>query len=379
MILAVTGTSTLVAILVVLLSDSTYKSEALVNPPQGDQGASMGALQDLASGSMGGIFGSLLGQESGLDDCKKILGSTRFADLMIKRFDLETRYGFVRPGKKPKKFYRANVIKRFHLAFSFEDTEEGALMISMRDTSAEAAREMVAYSIRALDSLYTHIQKEAVRKRLSYVDERVSMAESQARVLEDSMVAFQKQNDIIEPEAQAKLVIQTAAQTEIRKGILEEELALEANMRGTTSAKYRDLLVQKRLVEETLRRQLDGDEDAATLMPATRTFPSLVAEYFRLERAYTIRLTVYKFLVQQSEMLRLDAERNIQVISVVDPPWTNNKRVSPKRRIVVQAVFILSFLMSVTYAVLMAAWKRHRREHPETDNLLRGIKANLKF
>jgi capsule polysaccharide export protein KpsE/RkpR len=337
----------------------------------------MGALQDLASGNMGGIFGSLLGRESGLDDCMNILGSTRFADLMIRRFDLETRYEFRKPGKKPKKYYHSDVVKRFRKNFSFEDTDEGALRMSMKDTSAEMARRMVAYAIYALDSLYTHIQRDAVQKKLAYVDQRLSIAESEARMLEDSMVSFQKQNDIIVPEAQARLVIQSAAQTEVRRGILEEELALEANMRGTSSAKYADLQVQKRMVEETLRKQVDGQKNTGTLMPATRDLPSLIAEYFRLERAYTIRLAVYKFLVQQSEMLKLDAERNIQVISVVDPPWTNNKRVSPKRRVVVEAVFILSFLASVAFVVVAAAWKRHREENPSTENLIAQIKAGL--
>jgi len=377
LILYVTGASTLLAVLIVLLSDSVYKAEALVNPPQSDKSAPMGALQDLASGNMGGVFGSLLGHESGLDDCKKILGSTRFSDLMINRFDLETRYKFKKPGKN-KKYFHSDVLKKFHKNFAFDDTEEGAIELSMKDTSAEDAREMVAYAIYALDSLYTYIQREALQRKLGYVDQRLAMAEADARTLEDSMVAFQKRNNIVSPEAQAKLVLQSAAETEVRKGILEEEMALEANMGGTSSPKYRDLRVQRQMVERTLRKQVDGQDDPTTLMPPTRTLPLLLVEYYRMERAYTIRLGVYKFLVQQAEMLRMDAEKNIQVISVLDPPWTNNKRVSPKRRVIVEATFILSFLISVGFVLLQAAWERQRKHNPETDRLVAQIKSSLK-
>ncbi|MCD6024318.1 MAG: lipopolysaccharide biosynthesis protein [Fibrobacteria bacterium] len=380
LILGVTGLSTLAAIVLVLLADSVYKADALVKPPQNEQGSPAGALQDLAAGNMGGIFGSLLGRESGLEDCLNILGSTRFADLAIKRFDLETRYEFRKPGQKPKKYYHADVVKQFRKNFLYEETDEGALRMSMRDTSAEDARDMLAYLIFALDSLYTDIQRTEVRQRLGYIDQRVFIAEMETRALEDSMVAFQKRSNIIEPEAQAKLVLQGAAQTEIRKGILEEELALEASMRGTSSSKYGDLQVQKRLVENTLRKQLEGDQASGapgTLMPGTRLLPSLIAEYYRLERAYLIRMAVYKFLVQQAEMLKLDAERNIQVISVVDPPWANDKRIAPKRRVVVEAVFVLSLLLSTAFVVAGSAWTRHRRENPSTNALLRDIRTQL--
>lgn len=377
LIFITTVVPTLVSIIIVLLVDSTYESEALVNPPQ-DQSASVsGALQGL-SGSMGGLFGSLLKGESSVDDCLNILHSTRFADLVIKRFDLETTYKFKRPGKKPKKYYHADVLKRFHKNATFKDTEEGAIRIAMRDTSAERSREMVAYMISTLDSLYTDIQRSAAQQRLKYVDDRLLMAERESKVLEDSLVAFQKGHNIIEPDVQARLVLQNVAQTEVRKGVLEEEMALEASLRSTTSAKYRDLSIQKRLVEQTLKRQLSGDaSDSSTMMPPTQTLPALAAEYFRIERAYTVRLAVYKFLVQQVEMLKLDAEKNIQVISVIDPPWVNDKRISPKRRVVVESVFIFAFLFASAYVVAGEAWRKRRKENPELDRLVREIKAGL--
>jgi capsule polysaccharide export protein KpsE/RkpR len=358
--------------------DPTYNSLALVNPPKDDGDMAKGAIQDIASG-LGGGLGSLLGsEETGLDDCVNILESSRFARQVIKRFDLETVYEYKRPGKKPKKYYFADVIKTFRENARFDVSDEGAITISMKDTSAVRAREMVSYMIFLLDSLYTDVQRIAIRQRLEYVDQRLSIAEKDMRRLEDSLILFQNRHNLLIPEAQVRLVLQNAAETELRVESIKEELALEAAMRGTTSGRYRDLVLQKKLLEQTLQNQLRNRAHSNTLIPPTRSLPALAAEYFRLERAFTIRMGVFKFLVQQAEMLKLDADKSIQVISVIDPPWVNDKKVAPKRRIAVQATFILSFLFSVFIVILWAAWERHIREHPLSAQTMTEIKHSLR-
>ena len=121
--------------------------------------------------------------------------------------------------------------------------------------------------------------------------------------------------------------------------------------------------------------QLRNSSDSNTLMLPAHTLPVLATQYFRLERAYTIRLGVFKYLVQQVEALKLEANKNVQVISVIDPPWTDNKRVSPKRRIMVEAVFILSLIFGIVVVVLQAAWRG--QVNPENLKLISEIKRGL--
>jgi len=121
-------------------------------------------------------------------------------------------------------------------------------------------------------------------------------------------------------------------------------MALEAALRGKSSGHYKDLAVQKELLESALQRQLRSPEDSNTLILPARMLPALATEFFRLERAYDIKLGVYKYLVQQVEALKLEANNNVQVISVVDPPWSNDKRIAPKKRVMVEVTFFLSFI-----------------------------------
>lgn len=375
MIFFITLIPTLLCVILVLFSESTYTAVTLVKPPSKED---MGGISSmLESGLGGGVLGSILGGgESGEDDCISILHSARFGKLVVDRFDLETQYKFKRPGKS-RKYYLADVIKTFQSHSSFKVTDENAIQITMDDKSPEQAREMVIFMIEALDSLYIDVQKRSTQQRLEYVDQRLDLAEAEMKKAEDSMVAFQSSNNLIVPSVQGKIILENMAQTEAQMETLKEEMDLEAALRGRSSAKYRDLQIEKDLLQKTARAQFRNQTDSNTLLLPAHALPALTMNYLRLERAYTVKLGVYKYLVQQVEALKLDANKNIQVISVLDPPWTNDKRTAPKRRILVETIFILSFIMAMILAILQVRWRKHQDENPETRQLVMEIKKNL--
>lgn len=366
---------TLASIVFVMLAQSMYQSDALVDPPR-EGGGGTGILEDLGLGKAGG-FGSLLGgSDGGLDECISILQSTRFAELTVARFDLETAYGFKKPGKETK-YYKANVLKSFRRMFSFSETDEGAIRLAMKDTSAVRARDILVYTIHLLDSLYTDVQQTAAHQRLGYIDQRLVLAEADMKRLEDSLSAFQNRHNLLAPDVQLRAILENATQTELRLEAIKEEMAVEAALRGTSSARYADLAVERKLQEKALAGRIrNAPGDNSFILP-TKMLPSLTTEYLRLERAYNIRLGVYKYLVQQAETLRLEAGKNIRVISVIDPPWVNDKRVSPRRRVVVESVFVLSLIFSVFLTILQAAWARHKETHPDSGRLALELRRNL--
>lgn len=375
MIFALTAIPTLVSITYVLVVTPTYKSEAVVTPPSGGSGASPLESVLKETGMGGGLLGSVLGGgESGLNDCVTILESARLGRLMIDRFDLDSVYEL---RKKNKPYYFADAYKLLRKNFEYEITDENAIRIVARDESPDRARAMASHAIHLLDSLYIDVQRTQSRQKMEFVDRRLQMAEDEMRSVEDSLVAFQNRHNLIVPEAQVKLILENTAKTELRYATLQEEMAYEKALRGASSPRYHDLNIEMQLTRKALERQLRDETDTNSLLIPTHALPSLFTEYFRLERAYAIRLGVYKYLVQQIEALKLNADRDVQVISVVDPPWVNDKRISPKRRIVVQAVFILSLLFSVVLALVLNSWNQHRASHPETNAMLADLRKNL--
>ena len=374
-ILLTTLAMTLIAGIVVMVSDSSYKAAGLIKPPKSDNGSPLDALKEASGGAIAGVLGSFIGgSESGEDDCMTILGSTNFAKLVINQFDLANEYKFGRNGKK---YYFADILKEFQKQAEFEVTERGALKISMEDKSPEKARVMVEYMIHVLDSVYTSIQRSSTKQKLVYVDQRVSMTEADVKRFEDSLVDFQNRHNLFLPEVQVQAILENATKTELEMETVKEQMDLESALRGKEGSRYQNLAVQRRLLQKSLQAKLQNPSDSNSLVLPVRLVPALATEYFRLERAYKVKLGLYKYLIQQAEALKLDADRNIQVITVLDAPWANEKRVSPKRRIVVEAVFILTLLFTSFLTVLSTLWERQKTESAETRMFVSDIRANI--
>jgi capsule polysaccharide export protein KpsE/RkpR len=378
-ILVLTLVPTFIAVIVVLMTKPTYRSEAMVNPPASLGGSPFSEAFKDAGGSAGGLLSSVLGggmSSKGLNDCINILESIQFGRLIIQKFDLEKEYKFKGPDG-PKKYYFADVHKVLQKHIGYMVTEEDAIQLYAKHSSPETARDMVSFMIHLLDSLYIDMQRTETKHRLEYVDRRLEQAEKDMRSMEDSLIRFQGKHNLLEPEAQVRMILVNAAQTEMKIETLKEAMELEAALRGTSSSRYRDLKIEKDLLQNTLARQMRNDSDPNSLILPAKTLPALSTEYFRLERAYAIRLGVYKYLVQQVEGLKLNADRDVQVISVIDPPWVNDKRVAPKRRIIVEAVFFISLLLSSSLAIFLTLWSRHKEEHPESGRQFAEIRRSL--
>ncbi len=375
-ILLFTGIVTLVTVAIVFIVDDTFKAKALIKPPKGEGSSSIDALLKESGGGMAGLLGSFMGgSEQGQNACMSVLNSVRFSKLVIDKFQLETVYKFKLPGKT-KKYYQADVIKELGKNAEFEITDEGAIEIAVKDKSAERAQAMVDYMIHVLDSIYTDIQHTESRARLTYIDHRLAMAESDMKRLEDSLEVFENRHNLYLPELQVQFILENATQTELQIEKMKEDMALEAALRGTTSSRYRDLGVEKNLMQKSLEQKLKSHStDSNTLVLPAKMLPALAMEYFRLDRAYKVKLGRYKYLVQQVEALKLDADKNINVISVLDPAWTSDKRVSPKRRILVEAAFVVSLLLSCAAAVLLEMWEKYMLANPSSLKVVQEIRS----
>jgi capsule polysaccharide export protein KpsE/RkpR len=375
-ILGVTFLGTAVAALTVMILPSRYRSEALVKPPSAEapeQGQLKSMLED--AGPLSGMLGSFFGGATGENDCLNILGSVQFARLVINRFDLETRYKFKGKGKK----YRfANVLKAFNKNFSFAVTDEEAIRITFEDKDPVFATQVLDFTIHTLDSMYTDIQKKVTNQKLGYFDTRVALAEKEMSSLEDSLVKFQNHNNLYLPEVQVQATLESVVKMEAELELLDQQMQLEAALRGKDSPRFGSLRVQRNLLERDIRKKFRGNRgDTSSLAFPVHSMPALANQYFRLERAYKVKLAIYKFLIQQFEFLRLEAQKNMRVIAVLDPPWPNDKRVFPMRRLVVQMVFVLLAVLSALAALVHYAWISHVKRDPELADMARDVRKNL--
>lgn len=372
LILGITGAGTLVACVTVFFLPKSYRATGLVKPPVSESGGSLNSLLNEA-GPLSGLMGSLLPNQSGEDDCLSIMASAQFARKVIEKFDLVHVYKF----DKQKKYYMADVMKAYSKKAGFETTDEHAIVISVEDKSIERSKDMAVYIIGLLDSMYIDLQKKTINQKLGYYNERVGVAEREMTILEDSLAHFQNKNHLYLPEQQVKATLELTVNLEAQIEVLGQEMDLESSLRGKDTPRYQKLDLQKRRLQKELRSKFEGSSDTSSLNLPINVVPSLALEYYRIERAYNIKLTLFKFLIQQVEMLKLEQAKNIKAISVIDPPWANDKKVSPKRRLIIQIVFLALLAFSSLLAVILTLWEKHKTGNTDTYRRIQDIRNGL--
>ena len=363
---------TLIAIVTVLVMDKTYRVVALVKPPASENASPMASLLENA-GPLSGLMGSFLGNQSGSSDCMSILGSSLFAQKVIDKFDLIKVYKF----DKKKTIHISDVMKTFHKKFSFTLTDEDALRLTMEDGDMHRAAQMMEFMTQLLDSLYIDLQKRAVKQKLEFYNQRVELAQKEMNVVEDSLAAFQKLHNLYMPELQVKSMLEMTGNLEMQIEVLSQEMDLESSLRGQSTPQFQKLSLQRQRLQKELRNRFAGHTDSSSLSVPIRGVPELALEYYRLERAYNIKFTIFKFLIQQVEMLKLEQAKTIRAVAVIDPPWEDDKRVAPKRGVIVELTFIAAFIIASMAAVLLALFDRHRKEASPTYSRWLAIRQGL--
>jgi len=315
-----------------------YAASAVVTPPASTQSMS-GAL----SGLMGGAgMNSLLGLSMDNEDANAvwtIFNSWELHDMVIDNFELAKHYKF--KGK-----FHADLLKEFRKNFGIDYTKEDLFYIFYKDTDPKRAVQVIQFMLEKADSAFNAFKTKKARQSRLYFQSRLDSCENVLDSLLKEFVDFQVANNVYEPGVQLSATIKYLSELQA----MREEVGIEMNFekldRGENSKRYQELSNRAKGVNSALGGALKGKHSDIGLMELKKS-PELYAEYVRRETEIRIQESMYKILRQQSEQMRLEEAKTLTNLHVLEPPWENNKKFSPKRGLIlVFTVFISFFLAS---------------------------------
>lgn len=329
----------IVFIMVMWVVKPKYAASAIVTPPASTQPM---------SGALGGLIGSsgmssLLGISMDNEDVNAvwtIFNSWELHNQVIDKFDLAKHYEF--KGK-----FHADLLKDFRKNFGLEQNKEDMLSIYYKDTDAKLAVEVVNYMLEKADSSFNAFKTKQARQSRVYFQERLDSCEHVLDSLMAEFVDFQVKNNVYEPTVQLEATIKYLSELQA----MREEVGIEMNFekldRGENSKRYQELLKRSKGVNSALGGALKGRHSDIGLLELKKS-PELYAEYLRREAEIRIQESMYKVLRQQSEQMRLEEAKMLTNLHVLESPWVNNKKISPKRGLIlVFTVFFTFFLASL--------------------------------
>ena len=328
----------IVFIAVMWIVKPKYAASAIVTPPASTQPMA-GALSGLMGGS--GMT-SLLGISMDNEDANAvwtIFNSWELHDMVINKFDLARHYEF--KGK-----FHADLLKEFRKNFGFEMNKEEMFSLYYRDTDAKLAVEVLNFMLEKADSSFNAFKTKQARQSREYFQTRLDSCEHVLDSLLHSFVDFQVTNNVYEPNVQLEATIKYLSELQAMREEMNMEMNFEKLDRGENSKRYQELSKRVKGMNSALSSALKGKHSDIGLMELKKS-PQLYSEYLRREAEIRIQEALYKVLRQQSEQMRLEEAKMLTNLHVLEPPWENDKKISPKRGLIlVFTVFFTFFLAS---------------------------------
>jgi uncharacterized protein involved in exopolysaccharide biosynthesis len=329
-----------------LISPVTYKAQVTILPPaENDQLSGLGSL---ISGSGVGDFltGKLAPGNSQL--FIQILKSRTAAEYVIRKNNLLEFYN-------EKKEYEA--VKILQSELELDLSKEGVITVSVNVSSRylplffsnissikELSANISNSYVEALDSINREKVSYRAKRGREYIEEQLKITKSELDSAEVKLMEFQKKNKTVSLPDQLTSAIESAAKlkaeivnTEIEIGLLEPN----------SKPDNRTLLALKKKLNQLNNEYEKFDINSDDYLIAFGDVPELGMQLSKLLRTVKIKNEVYLLLQQQYYKERIQENRDVPTIDILDEAIPPEKKVSPR--------LIYSTFISSIFVLLMVS------------------------
>jgi tyrosine-protein kinase Etk/Wzc len=312
-----------------LISPVTYNAPVTVlPPPESDQISGLGSI---LSGSGVGDFltGKFAPGNSQL--FIQILKSRTAAEYVIRKnrllefYNEETEY---------------EAIRKLQNDLSMDLSKEGLITLSVNvstgflpkifsdsDSIKKLSASISNSFVEALDSINREKVSYRAKRAREYIEGQLTQTKTELDSAEIKLMEFQKENKTISLPEQLTSVIEGAAKLKAEMVNTEIEIALlEPNSRQDN----KNLLALRKRLSQLQREYDKFDIDSDDYLLAFSDVPELGMRLSKLVRAVKIKNEVYLLLQQQYYKERIQENRDVPTIDVLDEAIPPKKQVSPR-------------------------------------------------
>jgi uncharacterized protein involved in exopolysaccharide biosynthesis len=344
----IVGLSGFITVLVALhqlyIAVEIFKSDAKILPIKSS--GSSGMLAQL------GGLASFVGVEAPKSEntTELIMKSRSFAQKVVEEFDLSTRWECT---------FQEAVKSIQDGALTVEVSKKDPLItVAWEDKDPEFAQRVVT---RVLEMAQTEMANHAANQKLdqvTFLEGRVTDAKKEMTRAEDELQAFQEQHEGVQIEKQAEALIAQIQMLKADQQAKEVQLQVSKRMLNAESreVKMLDMTVgelQSKVDElvgeaQSDASQLGTDMDERSLME----IPKIGLAYARKMREVKVTQKIYGMLLEQLEMAKIEAHKDVESFEVIDPPLVPERRIKPKRSLTVAIAGVCSGMLAVMLVLL---------------------------
>ncbi|MCB0722806.1 MAG: hypothetical protein KDC42_10920 [Ignavibacteriae bacterium] len=312
----------------VFLSEGTVKTST----NESGLGALLGAGGIPDVGDLGELAGG--GSEKELALYENIIKSRRCIEETIIKFNLNGDWDFK---------YMEDAVKHFkeEVLVIDKDRISGLITVGAYNEDPLKAKEIVDFLIAQLIKINTELNVQSAKSNREFIEKRFNIVKVDLKKAEDSLKVFQNQFGIA-PDLTVQAAVKT--QIEIEAEIASEEVKLDL-LRKILSPSQSEIKIQEEKIA-SLKNQLNlienssGNENILGLEGK----PQVVMDYLRLKRDVEIQNKILSFILPLYEQAKIEENKEIPPVVVLDPPNIPERKSKPKR---IQTILIFTLIAFV--------------------------------
>jgi tyrosine-protein kinase Etk/Wzc len=329
----------LAALIISLFLPKWYRASATVLPPkQPDIFGSLGAAGSVLKNLPGAIRLGGIGQKTAAYNYFAILKSRSAMEAVIRRFNLIDVYEISDSSLE-------KTIKELEGNVTFEETNDEYILIEVLDKDAVRAAAMANFFVETLNSISIELGTREARANRIFIGERLSQARDALARSEDSLKAFQERTSFVVTPEQSSAVSGIASLYALKT---KKEIEIAVLSKGVTG-------------DNPALKQLQVELDA--LDKKLITFPLKGLQSLRLYREVMIQEKIAEFLLPLYEQARIDEQKDVPVVLVLDKAVAPEKKFKPKRLTIVAVAAVLSLITSFLVVVGRTNFDRMKQLH----------------
>lgn len=246
------------------------------------------------------------------------------------------------------------------------DKKSSSLKLTWDDADPAFSKEALECTLETLEERVVNMQDNKRQERHAFLEKRMAEAQHELTQAEEELKGFQVSTQGINLDDQAKAIIEQL--TSIKQTFLEATTELNVK-RKFLSAENHEVRVLGMSLDEMNHRMSDliqkeergkSDADVAgnnLIERSLMEIPGLGLDYARRLRDVQMRQRVLGIIVEQFELARIELHVKEQKFVVVDPPYTLDRRVAPKRTLATAVAAMAALMMSILLVFIRDWWR----------------------
>lgn len=343
--------------------EEKYDSKAVIISSEEDV---FGGLAGLFSDLPGGLALGMGASSPEMSMYTTLIFSRTMLSEIIDEFNLLTVYEVDTSAVD----YFEQAIERLSGNINAEENEFMAYEIEVRSTNSILSADIVNYIVKRLNEKLIELKVKKSSDNRRFLGERLSEIKMNLKNSEDSLNVYQQRTGILNAEEQIKGLLTVYSELETQFITKELELSVMKKIFATDSPELKNIeLHVSELGNKISELKHSGSKDK--LLLPYNNLSNEALEYYRLMREIEINNRMLQFFLPLYEQARLEEQKHIPLLRVIDYGIPAPKKSYPPRTIFTIIILVGIFSILMLYIFFTENKKLHDSER------IKYIKENL--